>query len=140
MHTVNPGLLGSAASFKRRFAGPIEREHDPEATARLQRIVTPFLLRRLKSDRSIIDDLPDKVEQTQHCPLTREQATLYQAVVDDLIEKTEDLAGIRPPGCRTRRDHEAEAGVQPSCALRQGRVHNGRPIGQVGTTAGGTRQ
>jgi len=94
MHTVNPGLLGSAASFKRRFAGPIERERDPEATARLQRIVTPFLLRRLKSDRSIIDDLPDKVEQTQRCPLTREQATLYQAVVDDLIEKTEDLDGI----------------------------------------------
>lgn len=94
MHTVNPGLLGSAPSFRRRFAGPIEREHDPEATARLQRIVSPFLLRRLKSDRSIIDDLPDKVERTQRCPLTREQATLYQAVVDDLIEQAEGLEGI----------------------------------------------
>lgn len=94
MHTVNPGLLGSAQSFKRRFATPIEREHDTEATARLQRIVTPFLLRRLKSDRSIIDDLPDKVEQTQRCPLTREQATLYQAVVDDLIEQAKGLEGI----------------------------------------------
>jgi hypothetical protein len=94
MHTVNPGLLGSARSFKRRFAGPIERDQDAEATDRLQRIVTPFLLRRLKSDRSIIDDLPDKVERTQRCPLTREQATLYQAVVDDLIEQAKGLDGI----------------------------------------------
>jgi hypothetical protein len=94
MHTVNPGLLGSAASFKRRFAGPIEREQDAEATARLQRIVTPFLLRRLKSDRSIISDLPDKIDSTQRCPLTREQATLYQAVVDDLIEQAKGLDGI----------------------------------------------
>lgn len=94
MHTVNPGLLGSAQSFKRRFAGPIERDHDTAATARLQRIVTPFLLRRLKSDRSIISDLPDKVEQTERCPLTREQATLYQAVVDDLIEQAKGLEGI----------------------------------------------
>jgi SNF2 family DNA or RNA helicase len=94
MHTVNPGLLGSAASFKRRFAAPIEREQDTETTAQLQRIVTPFLLRRLKSDRSIISDLPDKVESTQHCPLTREQATLYQAVVDDLIEQAKGLDGI----------------------------------------------
>lgn len=94
MHAVNPGLLGTAQSFKRRFAGPIEREHDAVATARLQRIVTPFLLRRLKSDRSIIDDLPDKVERTQRCPLTREQATLYQAVVDDLIDQANELDGI----------------------------------------------
>ncbi len=94
MHTVNPGLLGSAGSFKRRFAVPIEREHDEDATARLQRIVSPFLLRRLKSDRTIIDDLPDKVEQTQRCPLTREQATLYQAVVDDLIDKAKGAQGI----------------------------------------------
>jgi SNF2 family DNA or RNA helicase len=94
MHTVNPGLLGSARSFKRRFAGPIERDQDAEATDRLQRIVTPFLLRRLKSDRSIIDDLPDKVERTQRCPLTREQATLYQAVVDDLIDQAKGLDGI----------------------------------------------
>ena len=94
MHTVNPGLLGSAQSFKRRFAGPIEREHNPEATASLQRIVTPFLLRRLKSDRSIISDLPDKVEQTERSPLTREQATLYQAVVDDLIDQADSLEGI----------------------------------------------
>jgi SNF2 family DNA or RNA helicase len=94
MQSVNPGLLGSVRSFKERFAGPIERDSDPEATARLQRIVSPFVLRRLKTDKSIIDDLPDKIEQTERCPLTREQATLYQAVVDDLLEQAEGADGI----------------------------------------------
>jgi hypothetical protein len=85
LEAVNPGLLGSARSFKERFAIPIERDGDDEAAARLQRLTGPFVLRRLKTDRSIIDDLPDKVELTEHCPLSREQATLYQAAVDDLL-------------------------------------------------------
>ncbi len=85
MHVLNPGLLGNLTSFTRRFAGPIERDHDESATALLKRVTGPFILRRLKSDRSIIDDLPDKIEQTERCALTREQATLYQAVVDELL-------------------------------------------------------
>jgi SNF2 family DNA or RNA helicase len=85
MNAVNPGLLGSLTSFKQRFAIPIQREGDDEAAARLQRLSGPFVLRRLKTDRAIITDLPDKIEVTEHCPLTREQATLYQAVVDDLL-------------------------------------------------------
>ncbi len=98
MHVLNPGLLGSFTSFKRRFAGPIERDHDEAATALLRRITTPFVLRRLKTDRTIIDDLPDKIEQTEHCPLTREQATLYQAVVDELLEASEAADGIARRG------------------------------------------
>lgn len=98
MQVLNPGLLGTLSSFKERFAAPIEREHDPEATALLRRITGPFLLRRLKTDRSIIDDLPDKIEQTEHCPLTREQATLYQAVVDELLEAAENAEGISRRG------------------------------------------
>jgi len=86
MHVLNPGLLGTATAFRRRFAIPIEREGDPEATEALRRVTTPFVLRRLKTDRSIITDLPDKIETTDHCALTREQATLYQAVVDELLE------------------------------------------------------
>lgn len=85
MHVLNPGLLGNLTSFTRRFAGPIERDHDEDATALLRRVTGPFVLRRLKTDRTIIDDLPDKIEQTERCPLTREQATLYQAVVDELL-------------------------------------------------------
>ncbi len=94
MQAVNPGLLGGLRSFRERFARPIERDEDPEATAGLQRLVAPFVLRRLKTDKTIIDDLPDKVEQTERCPLTREQATLYQAVVDDLLEQADAADGI----------------------------------------------
>ena len=81
MHLLNPGLLGSAAEFRERFAMPIERDGDPAATDRLRRATGPFVLRRLKTDNSIIADLPDKIETVDRCPLTREQATLYQAVV-----------------------------------------------------------
>ena len=84
MHVLNPGLLGWPHSFRERFARPIERGHDEAATDRLRRVTGPFILRRLKTDRSIIDDLPDKIETDRRCPLTREQATLYQAVVDEL--------------------------------------------------------
>jgi hypothetical protein len=98
MHVLNPGLLGSMRSFKERFALPIERDHDEEATAKLRRITAPFVLRRLKTDRSIIDDLPDKIEQTEHCPLTREQATLYQAVVDELLAAADSSEGIERRG------------------------------------------
>jgi SNF2 family DNA or RNA helicase len=98
MEFLNPELLGSMASFTRRFAGPIEREADDEATATLQRLVGPFVLRRLKSDKTIIDDLPDKIEQTERCPLTREQATLYQAVVDELLRAAESEEGIARSG------------------------------------------
>jgi hypothetical protein len=94
MQAVNPGLLGSLTSFKQHFAVPIERDSDDEAAARLQRLTSPFVLRRLKRDRSIIDDLPDKVEMIERCQLTREQVTLYQAVVDDLLDKADDAAAV----------------------------------------------
>jgi SNF2 family DNA or RNA helicase len=94
MHVLNPGLLGTASDFKKRFAVPIEVDHDDASTELLRKITGPFVLRRLKSDRSIIDDLPDKIEQTETCALTREQATLYQAIVDDLLEKADDADGI----------------------------------------------
>ncbi len=94
MHVLNPGLLGTAAEFKRRFAIPIERDHDQAATDLLRRITSPFVLRRLKTDKSIIDDLPDKIETTEHCPLTKEQASLYRAIVDDLLVQADEATGI----------------------------------------------
>ena len=98
MQVLNPGLLGSARSFRERFALPIERDHDTEATELLRRATGPFVLRRLKTDRSIITDLPDKIETVDRCPLTREQATLYQAVVDDLVESAEEAEGMSRRG------------------------------------------
>lgn len=98
MEVLNPGLLGSAAGFRRRFAVPIEREHDTDAAARLRMATAPFILRRLKSDRSIIRDLPPKIETTVDCRLTREQATLYRAVVDDLMTRIDETEGIERRG------------------------------------------
>jgi SNF2 family DNA or RNA helicase len=98
MHLLNPGLLGSASAFRQRFAIPIERDRDDQAADALLRLTGPFVLRRLKSDKSIISDLPDKIEVTDHCPLTREQATLYQAVVDDLLVGAEEEGGMKRRG------------------------------------------
>ena len=98
MHILNPGLLGSATAFRQRYAIPIERDHDDGATEDLLRLTRPFILRRLKSDRSIISDLPDKIETTDHCPLTREQATLYRAVVDDMIADADLADGMKRRG------------------------------------------
>ena len=98
MQVLNPGLLGSARSFRERFALPIERDNDSEATELLRRATGPFVLRRLKTDRSIITDLPDKIETVDRCPLTREQATLYQAVVDDLLADADEAEGMSRRG------------------------------------------
>jgi SNF2 family DNA or RNA helicase len=89
MEFTSPGLLGSAEKFRKRYAIPIERAGDEEATARLRRITGPFVLRRLKTDKSIISDLPDKLEMKVWCNLTAEQASLYQATVTDMLARIE---------------------------------------------------
>jgi SNF2 family DNA or RNA helicase len=87
MHFLNPGFLGSLTGFRRAFALPIERYQDHDATERLKGLVGPFILRRVKSDPSIIQDLPDKLEMKVYCNLTAEQATLYEAVVNESLER-----------------------------------------------------
>jgi SNF2 family DNA or RNA helicase len=89
MEFTSPGLLGPAEKFRRRFAIPIERNGDAAATEQLKRITGPFILRRLKTDKSVIADLPDKLEMKVWCNLTPEQASLYQATVDDMMERIE---------------------------------------------------
>ena len=98
MQFLNPGLLGSQAEFKCRYFNPIQSSRDDEATARLQKATGPFILRRLKTDPSIIDDLPDKRETKQYCNLTREQVTLYEAVLRDVEARLEDAEGIARRG------------------------------------------
>ena len=95
---ANPGLLGTAPAFKKRYAEPIERHGDAEAADRLRRFTGPFILRRLKTDRSIIADLPDKLEMDVLCNLTAEQASLYRAVVDDMLERIATTEGIERRG------------------------------------------
>ena len=95
---LNPGLLGPVTAFRRRFATPIERFHDAERAAELQRLTRPFILRRLKTDRRIIRDLPEKHEMRVFCNLTREQASLYQATVDEMLARIEASEGIERRG------------------------------------------
>ncbi|MCW3840322.1 DEAD/DEAH box helicase [Micromonospora yasonensis] len=98
MQFANPGLLGPAATFRKRFAEPIERHGDVEVAGRLRRITGPFVLRRLKTDASIISDLPEKLEMEVLCNLTAEQAALYRAVVDDMMAKIESSDGMERRG------------------------------------------
>ncbi len=87
MEFTSPGLLGPAEKFRESFAVPVQRHGDEEAAARLKRLTGPFILRRVKTDRSIISDLPDKVEMKIWCTLTPEQASLYQATVTDMLAR-----------------------------------------------------
>ena len=89
MEFTNPGLLGPAEKFRKRYAIPVERHADADAVESLKRLTRPFLLRRLKTDKSIISDLPDKQEMKVWCNLTAEQASLYQATVGDMLSRIE---------------------------------------------------
>jgi SNF2 family DNA or RNA helicase len=98
MDFLNPGLLGAADKFRIRYAIPVERHGQTEPAERLRAITRPYVLRRLKTDPAIITDLPEKIEIKQYCRLTTEQASLYQSVVDDMMEKIENSQGIERRG------------------------------------------
>jgi SNF2 family DNA or RNA helicase len=98
MDFLNPGLLGSSQQFRTRYAIPVERHGQTEPARRLRAVTRPYVLRRLKTDPAIIDDLPEKIEIKQYCQLTGEQASLYQAVVDDMMERIENTDGIERRG------------------------------------------
>ena len=98
MEFLNPGYLGSGTEFHKNFALPIERYHNAEKADALKRLTQPFILRRLKTDKDIIQDLPDKMEMKVFCNLTQEQASLYEAVVKEMMEKIEAADGIERRG------------------------------------------
>ncbi len=98
MHFLNPGYLGSREAFRRSFAIPIERYGDEEATRRLKTLVSPFILRRVKTDPRVIQDLPEKMEMKVYCHLTEEQASLYEAIVRDSLTQIEQADGLNRRG------------------------------------------
>ena len=95
---LNPGYLGNQTQFRRNFELPIQKSNDPQQSVTLKKLVEPFILRRLKTDQSIIKDLPDKVEQKLYCNLTQEQASLYAAVVKDVETQLQEVEGIQRKG------------------------------------------
>lgn len=98
MDFLNPAYLGPKNFFQRRFATPIERYGDTDSLKTLRSLVQPFILRRLKTDRDIIQDLPDKQEMTVFCGLTAEQAAIYQNLVEKSLADIEAADGIQRKG------------------------------------------
>ena len=82
----NKGYLGTQKKFQEELAGPIEKDRDQACLDRFRKLTSPFILRRLKTDKSIISDLPDKVESNRYCNLSSQQASLYQSTVDSIME------------------------------------------------------
>jgi non-specific serine/threonine protein kinase len=87
---LNPGLLGNLTEFG-RYVKRLEESETPDF-APLRQLVTPYLLRRLKTDRRILPDLPEKTELTAWCPLAKPQAALYQRAVEELAERLAEPA------------------------------------------------
>jgi hypothetical protein len=93
---INPGLLGSAkefGSYTKRLADQPRNAYGP-----IRDLVRPYILRRLKTDKSVIADLPDKTEIKAFCQLSRKQAALYQQAVEELAEQLEAVDGIKRRG------------------------------------------
>jgi len=93
---INPGLLGSSTQFSSFVKHLADRPHNPFGP--LRDLVRPYILRRLKTDKSIIADLPDKTEVKTFCLLSRKQAALYQQAVGDLARQLEDVDGMQRRG------------------------------------------
>jgi non-specific serine/threonine protein kinase len=93
---INPGLLGSSKEFSNFVKRLEDRRHNPYAP--LRELVRPYILRRLKTDKTVIADLPDKTEVKAFCQLSRKQAALYQQAVEELTEALDEVEGIRRRG------------------------------------------
>ncbi|MDQ2680993.1 MAG: DEAD/DEAH box helicase [Candidatus Eremiobacteraeota bacterium] len=98
MEFLNPGMLGTQNSFKTEYFVPVQGESSAVAAERLKTATAPFILRRLKTDPSVIADLPRKQEMKVFCTLTREQASLYAAVLNEFDNRIDDFSGIQRRG------------------------------------------
>lgn len=95
---TTPGVLGTHDAFRRRYAQTVESGSDPDAAARLAKLVRPFLLRRRKSDPGIAPELPPKTETDRAVTLTKEQAGLYEAVVREILAEIAVTGGLERRG------------------------------------------
>ncbi|MCL1631142.1 DEAD/DEAH box helicase [Sporolactobacillus sp. CPB3-1] len=98
MDFLNPGYLGTLDRFRTRFIHPIEKKNSRSKSNQLTQIIRPFLLRREKTDKRVIRDLPEKMETKQICNLTKRQASLYQSIVNKLEQTVSETGGIRRKG------------------------------------------
>ena len=92
---LNPGLLGNTGEFK-KFSKTLK--HDSSGYSRLRKLVSPYILRRLKTDKSVISDLPDKIEMKTYVSLSKKQALLYNNIVEGIRESIDKTDGIQRKG------------------------------------------
>ena len=95
---INPGYLGSLKEFQRSYAIPIERFKETSRAAKLKLSVSPFVLRRLKTDKKVISDLPDKIVLNDYCYLNKSQAVLYEKTLNEMMSKISEFSGINRRG------------------------------------------
>ena len=93
MNFTNKGLLGTLKDFNTTYGRPIQLEGSKDAIERFKAVTAPFMLRRLKSDKSIISDLPDKIERDEYAALTPDQSALYQQTVNEAMREIEGIEG-----------------------------------------------
>jgi SNF2 family DNA or RNA helicase/uncharacterized Zn finger protein len=95
---VNKHYLSTINKFKKKFIIPIEKDRNTNILKTFKKITAPFILRRLKTDKDIIDDLPDKIENDLYCSLTPNQTALYKKMVESIMEDIDESEGIDRKG------------------------------------------
>lgn len=95
---INQGYLGSLREFQKSYAIPIERFKENSRAAKLKMSVSPFVLRRLKTDKHVISDLPEKMVLNEYCYLSKPQAILYEKTLNEMMAKISEFSGINRRG------------------------------------------
>ena len=95
---INKGYLGSLKEFQKSYAIPIERFKEDSRASKLKMSISPFVLRRLKTDKHVISDLPEKMVLNEYCYLSKVQALLYEKTLNDLMSKISEFSGINRRG------------------------------------------
>lgn len=95
---INKGYLGSLKDFQKSYAIPIERFKETSRASKLKMSVSPFVLRRLKTDKNVITDLPEKMVLNEYCYLSKSQAVLYEKTLNEMMEKISGFTGINRRG------------------------------------------
>ena len=95
---INKGYLGSLKEFQKSYAVPIERFKEKSRASKLKLSVSPFVLRRLKTDKHVISDLPEKMVMNDYCYLAKSQAILYEKTLNEMMEKISGFTGVNRRG------------------------------------------
>lgn len=95
---INSGYLGTLKEFQKSYAIPIERFKETSRASKLKLSVSPFVLRRLKTDKNVISDLPEKMVLNDYCYLTKNQAILYEKTLNEMMEKISGFTGVNRRG------------------------------------------